>query len=253
MVGLQAYGAEFASVYNQRWSAFSLRVAPRIRAYYESRSAQPDRRTLLDLCCGTGQLAAHFLEHGYRVVGVDASPSMLRLAEQNTRSYVQDGRATFLEADASQFTLNQRFDLIVSTFDALNHLPDEEALRACLTRVYDVSDGMFIFDLNTRAGLMRWQGIHVDDGDDLVLITRGILDEESERAWMKITGFVRTAQGEYRRFQQTAFNTVFEIERVRQMLLEIGWRHVHIASENALDEALEEPELQGRVFFVASK
>jgi hypothetical protein len=44
-------------------------------------------------------------------------------------------------------------------------------------RIYSIrwNAGFFIFDLNTRAGLRRWNSISVDDGDDNVLIiTRGI-------------------------------------------------------------------------------
>ena len=39
-------------------------------------------RSVLDLCCGTGLLAAELIARGYRVVGVDASEAMLACARE---------------------------------------------------------------------------------------------------------------------------------------------------------------------------
>lgn len=45
----------------------------------------PKRELILDLCCGTGTLAAEFSRRGYEVIGVDASPDMLmQAAEKNS-------------------------------------------------------------------------------------------------------------------------------------------------------------------------
>ncbi|MGH2605416.1 MAG: class I SAM-dependent methyltransferase, partial [Anaerolineales bacterium] len=74
---MQAYGTAFARVYNLRWSGFARQVAPAIESYYAATAGGKERRSVLDLGCGTGQLAVYFLERGYRVVGIDLSPAML--------------------------------------------------------------------------------------------------------------------------------------------------------------------------------
>ena len=66
------------------------------------------------------------------------------------------------KGDASDFTLGERFGLVVSTFDSLNHLENESALRKCFQCAHAVSNGYFIFDLNTRNGLRRWNNIQVE-------------------------------------------------------------------------------------------
>lgn len=172
---MQAYGSSFAKVYNKRWSGFARQAAPLIQAFYETTPLGHSNRALFDLCCGTGQLAVHFLGHGYRVVGIDLSEPMLRLAEENAHHYVEIGQARFVQGDASDFTLDERFGLVVSTFDALNHLADEEALKQCFQCVFQVCEGTFVFDLNTREGLGRWNSINIDDSDqDALTLTRGI-------------------------------------------------------------------------------
>jgi SAM-dependent methyltransferase len=251
---MQAYSEGFARIYNARWGDFARYVAPLILDFYAATPIGHENRAVLDLCCGTGQLAVHFLEAGYRVVGLDLSEHMLRYARENARPFLESGQARFVQGDASDFTLDERFGLVVSTYDSLNHLESEGALRRCFRCVSAVNVGLFIFDLNTRAGLERWNSIRVDDGDDHVLIiTRGVYDGQSNRAWTRISGFARWDDGLYERFEETAFNTVFEMERVREALLEVGYRDTHFARAQDLGTPIAEPEEESRVFFVASK
>jgi SAM-dependent methyltransferase len=185
---MQAYGHTFARVYNKRWTAFAHRVAPLIAEYYASTPIGRTNRSVLDVCCGTGQLALHFLERGYRVTGLDLSEHMLQYAIENASAYVEEGRARFLRTDATQFSLDEQFGLVVSTFDALNHLDGELAFRQCLQSVFAilVDGGILVFDLNTRAGLMGWNNISVYDGQDAMMVTatapiRGCLDSSECR------------------------------------------------------------------------
>ena len=252
---MQAYGRSFAYVYNKRWTGFAHRVAPLIAEFYASTSAGEARHPVLDLCCGTGQLALHFLEQGYRVTGLDLSKHMLQYANENASSYVESGQAQFVHADAVEFSLDQQFGLVASTFDALNHLDGEEALESCLRSVYAVliDEGYLIFDLNTRGGLMRWNNIHIDESEEAMIVTRGIFDGQGKRAYTRVSGFIRAANGQYDRFEETVYNTVFDMAWVRDTLLRIGWREVHFARYEALAVPIAEPEEEGRVFFVARK
>ncbi len=251
---MQGYSKGFARVYNLRWAGFARQVAPLILDFYASTPVGQTDNSVLDLCCGTGHLAVYFLEKGYRVVGLDLSEHMLHYAQENARQYVESGQARFVQGDASDFTLDDRFGLVVSTYDSLNHLENEQALRRCFECVYAVSDGYFIFDLNTRFGLRRWNNIFIDDSDDdAFVITRGIYDGQSSKAWMKISGFLRLPDGLYERFDETAFNTVFEMEKVKEALLDVGWKNPYFARIQDLKTPLDDPEREGRVFIVASK
>ena len=252
---MQAYSPAFARVYNVKWADFSQRVAPLIRAFYESTPLAEERKSLLDVCCGTGQLARHFAEHGYRVTGVDLSEPMLAYARQNNAPYVESGQVTFVHGDAADFSLDEQFGLAVSTFDALNHLPGKEALRGCFASVLPLvlPGGFFIFDLNTRAGLQLWNGINVRDLPDSLIIDRGIYDEGGDRAWVKITGFMRTESGLYERFDETAYNSAFDLAWVRDTLFKTGWQSAYFCRIGDLGMPIVEPEAENRAFIVARK
>ncbi len=135
---MQAYGRAFARVYNMRWGNFADRIAPSLLELYLDTPNGQAKQAVLDVCCGAGHLALHFLQRGFRVVGLDLSEEMLDYAKENTAVYRSMGLAEFVQADASHFTLDERFGLAVSTYDALNHLPDEAALRGCFQSVLAV-------------------------------------------------------------------------------------------------------------------
>ena len=252
---MQAYNPSFARVYNSFWTGFAAQVGPGIREFYERPRGLDADRSLLDLGCGTGQLALYFLEHDYDVTGIDLSEPMLVYARENAAEYVESGQATFVQDDASDFSLDDSFGLVVSTYDALNHLESLAALERCFRCVYRVLEdgGCFVFDLNTREGLRRWNTTKVQETDEALILTSGIYDERGRRAWTRISGFMRTEGGLYERFEQTAFNTAFDLAAVRDALLACGWATVHFAAIHDLSEPLLEPEREARVFIVALK
>ncbi|MDQ1304231.1 MAG: hypothetical protein QG671_58 [Actinomycetota bacterium] len=142
--------ARLAGVYDEivvdpcypRWADF---IVDRFR----SSSAAVD--TVLDVCCGTGLLAAELVSHGYRVVGVDSSPAMLTRAEA-----LLGPEATLVAATLPELGVDTIFDAAISTFDGLNYLTRSDlglSLAAIAERVRP--DGWFIFDLHTDT-MMRF-------------------------------------------------------------------------------------------------
>jgi len=85
------------------------------------------------------------------------------------------------------------------------------------------------------------------------VITRGLYDGVGDKAFIRISGCVRVEGGLSERFEETAFNTVFDLAAVKAALLETGWRAVHFARSQDLAAPIEDPENEGRVFVVARK
>ena len=104
-------------------------------------------RSVLDLCCGTGLLAAELVARGYRVVGVDASEAMLALARERLGPEVVLSRMTLPD-----LAVDGVFDAAVCTADGLNYLTPE-ALRLTVGAVAGClrPAGWLVFDLQTDA------------------------------------------------------------------------------------------------------
>ena len=157
---MQIYNSGFAKTYNLLWKGFIEGLAPRILDFINTYDGIRIR-TVLDLCCGTGQLAKSLAAEGFYVTGLDISPAMLEYARENNKENIKNGKVQFLEGDAVDFTLPHKVDCVISTFDSLNHLEDLEALQNCFISAYHAcsSGGFFLFDLNTRKGLENWNGV----------------------------------------------------------------------------------------------
>lgn len=106
-------------------------------------------RRLLDVCCGTGNVAELLADRGYTVAGVDLSPAMIEAARRKATELDYDIR--YEAADAAEFDLGETFDGAYSFFDSLNYITDLGQLHRALTRVaaHLEPGGTFVFDLNT--------------------------------------------------------------------------------------------------------
>ena len=92
------------------------------------RSVQPGARSVLDVACGTGEHARVLAaDHGFEADGLDVDPALLRVAREKH----PDGR--FFEADMSDFTLEQRYDVVLCLFSSIAYLVTLDRTRGALT------------------------------------------------------------------------------------------------------------------------
>ncbi|OQP87455.1 SAM-dependent methyltransferase [Rhizobium rhizosphaerae] len=115
----------------------------------------PAGGAILDLCCGTGQLAAALQARQFHVTGLDGSADMLRHARDNAPS------ARFVQGDARHFDLETPFDAVLCTSASLNHMEGPEDLAAVFSSVNRAlkAGGIFVFDVNHPAQMARhWHG-----------------------------------------------------------------------------------------------
>lgn len=174
----------FATIYNQHWGDFAARALPKLEKYVLN--DLPENARILDLCCGTGQLARLLSKKGFAVLGADSSEEMLRYARQNAPDCV------FLQADARAFDVGTGFDAVLSTFDSLNHIMAIEELAAVFQNVHRAlkNGGVFVFDLNMQDGyLERWRGSFGIVEVDHAVIVRSSYDSEEKVGRTDITMF----------------------------------------------------------------
>ena len=107
-----------------------------------------DARSVLDLGCGTGQLAAS-LAGGCTVFGVDPAAAMLEVARERPGG----DTATWVHGDARTVRLGRRFDLIILTGHAFQVFLTEEDQRQALATVaaHLAPEGRFVFDSRNPA------------------------------------------------------------------------------------------------------
>ncbi|MEO1224122.1 MAG: class I SAM-dependent methyltransferase [Pseudomonadota bacterium] len=132
---------------------------PELAQFYDARgAARPDFdycRTLardaasvLDLGCGTGELAAS-LAAGRAVTGIDPAGAMIDIAHERAGG----DKVTWVEADARTVRLGKRFDLVMLTghsFQVFLTSDDQAAVLATIA-AHLAPGGRFIFDTRNPA------------------------------------------------------------------------------------------------------
>ncbi len=250
-----AYGETAALRYNifeSRSSGFAKRMAPVIHAFYKKTSTWNENHLLLDVACGTGQLASYFLENGFDVVGLDGSSHMLKYARANNAEYIATGRVQFLEGDAGNFNLEPKFGLVVCTFNGLNHLGSIEQVEGCLANVLRtlVPGGCFIFDINTQLGLKSVvETIGIEDTDEEIIVRKRIFD--GKRVILNASGCFLN-EGVWTRYRETIFKIIIDTKKLQQSMLDSGWSSVAYTAEDFITP-IEDPEMEEVAYVVAYK
>jgi SAM-dependent methyltransferase len=146
----------------------------------------PRGSTILDLACGDGRLTGVLAANGFRVTGLDISEQMLKFARERNPGI------EFVLGDARDFKLPMRFNAVISTFDALNHVksPDELAQVFRSVEAALKPGGYFAFDLNREEAYTQlWSTTYAIVDPDLVSVSVGHYDAQLRTAWADFTVF----------------------------------------------------------------
>jgi SAM-dependent methyltransferase len=103
-------------------------------AFYRELARRVDG-PVLEVMCGSGRVLLPLARDGHRVAGLDVSPAMLALAAERLAAAGLSARATLIEADATNWQLDQSFDLAIVALNSFMHLPDAKAQLAALERI----------------------------------------------------------------------------------------------------------------------
>ncbi len=240
----------FALIYHRHWARrFHPLALAVVERWLLPRLAR--RAAILDLCCGTGEMAGALAEQGYRVTGIDGSEAMLGWARR-----IAPG-ATFRQADARQFTLARPVDAALSLFDSLNHIVEPEGLAAAFrcVRAALKPGAPFLFDMNTEAAYGdAWDDSVATVEADHAFFLRGGFDARTRLGETRVTAFF--AEGElWRRRDFSIWQRCYSAGEIEAALREAGFDDVTAIAGTELGESLpvDEPELaNGRIFWLVS-
>lgn len=91
---------------------------------------------VLDLGCGTGRVSWALADKGTHVVGMDRSPAMLRVAGTKAVGRPTARPPRFVLGDMRDFTLPERFPLVIAPFRSFQCMLDVDAQRSCLESIH---------------------------------------------------------------------------------------------------------------------
>lgn len=234
-----------ARAYDVLWGAVSVtRYLPAIVGWL-SESIVPGAR-VLDVACGTGQMAASLADHGYRVTGVDIAPAMVAIARRHSC-------AEFAVAQLGCLPFaDHAFAATLCLFDSLNHVGHAQIAGAIadLARV-TAPGGLLVFDINTDFGFrQRWHGTSAEVRDDLVCVARASYDTETRAGEYRITAMESNGEGAWTRADALVHEYMHSDAAIRHALAAVRLSNVEML---ACDEDLGLVRDLGRVFYLVRK
>lgn len=197
--------ARIAGRYDLLNRVLSLGIDRRWRARTIAAAGELEGRIVVDACCGTGDLSLEFLRRGARVVGVDFTPEMVRLAPAKVSR--GGDRCVFTTGDALELPVRSASADVASVAFGVRNLADPRAGLAELARVVKPGGRVLVLEFSTPRNrvvgalyrfyftrlLPRIGGWVSGDADAYRYLPRTVLawpDPDEFRAWFEATGLV---------------------------------------------------------------
>ncbi len=217
---MTSYGKDFSALYNKRWDFWGPRVWPLLRKLVTQAGLELDASLRwLDLCCGAGSLLKILDAQGLRPVGVDLSPHQLAHARRNAP------HAKCIRADVRRYRPQGLFHVVTCLLDSLNYLTARRDALALLRRVRSclVEGGLFIFDINTAAGLAaNWaQGVSVLREAGQFVVVETSYRPATAIGRCRFTGFKHKGKL-WRQWQDEHVERGYRPEEMRELLAQAG-------------------------------
>lgn len=156
-----------------------------------------DRKSILDLGCGTGTLTSLMAKKGYNMTGADYSVDMLSVARNKA---IQSGDdILYICQDMRELELPNPVDAVICVCDSINYMTSDEDMDAVMNGVYAnlKKDGLFILDFNT---LYKYETVIGDttiaeNREDCSFIWENYFDPETHINEYDVTFFAKVGAG----------------------------------------------------------
>jgi len=208
------YDADLAYIHDVGFSNYVLQAAPGLLRILQR--CVPPRSLIVDLGCGGGRWARVLNDHGYEVLGLDASPEFVRLGRANAPE------SKFVAADLWRAKLPECI-AVTAIGEVLNY-GRRRSLRPFFRRVFRAlrPGGVFVFDLAGPDRLPPGRSRRVwAAGDDWAVLSESA--GAGDRLRRSIISFRKAGQN-YRRREEIHEVQLYEPKHVLHALEEAGFR-----------------------------
>jgi SAM-dependent methyltransferase len=110
--------------------------------FYSALLKQHQKNQVLEIGCGSGNLAKLFIDNNYKYSGLDYSADMIHLCKS------KNPKSNFVLVDMTNFSLKNKTESIIITGRTSSYLLSNKDISGCLKSVYQnlKSGGLLCFD-----------------------------------------------------------------------------------------------------------
>lgn len=177
-------------------------------------------KNILEIGCGTGEIAVRMQKKGYKVEAIDNSIEMLKLAKEKYKNI------EFIKKDMRNLEYEEKFDAVISVFDTLNYLNSYDDLIFSLEGIKKSlkSKGVFLFDIITKKMLenMFPDGIFADDRDSMTILWKHREIDKLEE--ISTSFFIKEEENNYYRVDEVFMKKMFSMKKLDEIIEKTGFK-----------------------------
>lgn len=237
----------FALIYDQvmddqlyeDWLAFTLRHLK-------------GEKDLLELACGTGELAIQFAQKGYNVTALDQSEEMLTMASQHAQSEQAD--VQFVQGDMLDLSDIGNYEVVTCYSDSICYLANEEEVQTTFNEVYQIlkEDGIFFFDVHS---MYQMETVFPDynyhyQAEDFAFLWESYPGEVPHSIEHFLTFFIKNEDDTFMREDELHLERTYSLETYQLLLKLAGFKQVELYADF---KDTQPTETSQRWFFVCHK
>lgn len=209
---------DLALVHDRGFGFHAEACAPGIIAFLDP--VRSSGGIVLELGCGSGLLTLELVAAGHRVIATDASPAMLKLAEDRLGGKALELRQLTLPNDPLPAA-----DAVVAVGHPLNYLPDAASIERALVAIAQAVNpgGRIALDIcDLEWGRARADAANLGrSGPDWAIITK-FSTPTPDRFDRDMTTFIRNPDGSWRRDTEHHENTLIDTASIPDLLKPYG-------------------------------
>ena len=217
----------YASYYDVFYKAKNYRKECRFLEQLFRRHLRRKPKTILDLGCGTGNHSLVLAKRGFRVTGIDASRSMLRIAWEKCRR--QNLSVKFHQKKLHFVDLKKKFDAVICMFSVIDYLTKDSELKRAFSHIarHMKKDALFIFDFWNEEAVNKFftpakKKIYRFGNQYIERSSHTKIFPSRKVCQVDYTCTVKGGKNTLHRFQERHVVRYFSLEEIKRFLNEAG-------------------------------
>lgn len=193
----------------------------------------PDKNSaILELACGSGDLAVLLKQEGYSITGMDLSEEMLTIA----KSKQEEAGVHFplIQADMRDLSVFSKYDALISYCDSLCYLQSPEDLELVFKEAYQhlKDGGIFLFDVFTTEYIEALDGYSYHDEIPNIIFTWDSYKGDAKHSIEHELSFFRELEnGNYERIIEVHKERTYSLDFYIERLKKIGFSNIELTAD----------------------